>query len=403
MVVPPIGLFLNLTTVPPIPASFVRQCFPTVKWVGVVNGLRDTVPTAIAIASLALKSDHPFPIAHAASRILRQKTVAPGAVLLITDQEKDFIGAGMGHIRTLFVGPFVVGELLPDIWCPTVADLAKWQAGQYLGEKRADGDGNGGTMVSGLTPANYDAQAVLWATGRYIAKDDIRAEVHLLTQRILALKKWKTGSVDPALIQITKDSIRRIEQTQGAFTLITAVPPKPHSSDRMAQLLQSALPHDTRVTPDLIRLAKPKINKQAQLARPARKDNVQGAYVISHGRVSVAGQHVLVLDDVVTTGATLAEIAKVLENQGASVSCLALAVDQKLRTSSRLQLPCTNPNCNGHMVVKMNRTSFEPFFGCTNWMPDGGCRERLTHQAGMIRYRGLQPTPAILDDWDLPF
>jgi ComF family protein len=53
---------------------------------------------------------------------------------------------------------------------------------------------------------------------------------------------------------------------------------------------------------------------QQSLARDARRRNVRGAFSVSG---EMHGRHVAVIDDVMTTGSTLDEIARVLKNAGA--------------------------------------------------------------------------------------
>lgn len=64
---------------------------------------------------------------------------------------------------------------------------------------------------------------------------------------------------------------------------------------------------------------------QTELNREERKNNVAQAFTVSNGN-SVSGKSIILVDDVVTTGATLNECAQALKNAGAlQVSGLTLA------------------------------------------------------------------------------
>jgi ComF family protein len=71
---------------------------------------------------------------------------------------------------------------------------------------------------------------------------------------------------------------------------------------------------------------------QGHLGPRARERNVQGAFAMRPGR-DIAGKRVVVVDDVMTTGATVDECARVLKRAGAvSVGVLTLA--RALRTGA---------------------------------------------------------------------
>ena len=66
-----------------------------------------------------------------------------------------------------------------------------------------------------------------------------------------------------------------------------------------------------------------------------RRANVLGAYRVVHPE-NVRGQHVLLLDDIITTGATISECARMLTMAGATqVTCAALAAAPHDRKNSK--------------------------------------------------------------------
>ncbi len=65
--------------------------------------------------------------------------------------------------------------------------------------------------------------------------------------------------------------------------------------------------------------------KQSALARAARRENVAGAFALD-ADASVAGLRVLLVDDVMTTGATVAAAARALAAAGATVDVAVLAL-----------------------------------------------------------------------------
>lgn len=69
-----------------------------------------------------------------------------------------------------------------------------------------------------------------------------------------------------------------------------------------------------------------------QADRLARIDNLQGAFMLDRNKTRrldslLLNRHILLIDDVLTTGATLCEAARPLLEQGARVSCIAVASD----------------------------------------------------------------------------
>lgn len=121
------------------------------------------------------------------------------------------------------------------------------------------------------------------------------------------------------------------DHLEGDFDLITWTPisrlRRYKRGYDQAQLLAEELARVRKLTcvPVLrkIRNTKPQSSLKGESERRA---NVLGAYRL-HGTVPVAGKRILLVDDVMTTGATLSECARVLLTAGAAeVVCLTLAM-----------------------------------------------------------------------------
>jgi len=82
-----------------------------------------------------------------------------------------------------------------------------------------------------------------------------------------------------------------------------------------------------RIAPHLLLRTRPTI-PQSILSGPARRKNLQGAFAVPDGD-SLRGRHVLLVDDVMTTGSTIGQCTRVLRRAGCrriEVFVLAMAV-----------------------------------------------------------------------------
>lgn len=150
-----------------------------------------------------------------------------------------------------------------------------------------------------------------------MVKDGIRAlKFHRIPSRAAAFA--------PYLVQTAA------EQLGGAFDAVTFVPVSPWRNFSrgfdQAQLLaeEAARLWEVRAEKTLLRVRN--APPQSSLKRPEeRRANVLGAYRPRPG-AAIQGRRFLLIDDVCTTGSTLAECARVLLDAGAaSVVCAALA------------------------------------------------------------------------------
>jgi len=119
-------------------------------------------------------------------------------------------------------------------------------------------------------------------------------------------------------------------QTLGHIDCIVPIPLsekrlRTRGYNQVAEVIKKAiLPHATHIRTDiLIRIRD--TQPQTELKRAARLVNVRDAFGVADG-TEITGKHILIIDDVMTTGATLrAAKAALLPHSPASVTCVALA------------------------------------------------------------------------------
>ncbi|WP_104474189.1 ComF family protein [Microterricola pindariensis] len=70
---------------------------------------------------------------------------------------------------------------------------------------------------------------------------------------------------------------------------------------------------------------------QVGLGRGARRDNLDGALRLRRGTDSLAGRRLLLVDDILTTGATAAEAVRALRAAGGTVCGVAVLAETRLR------------------------------------------------------------------------
>jgi ComF family protein len=123
----------------------------------------------------------------------------------------------------------------------------------------------------------------------------------LLCQAVPTLKEGKWDWIVPVPLHPAKQREREFNQ-----------------AERLARRLSRAT--GIPVNPGLVRRVKP-TQTQTQLNRAERAGNVQGAFA-PRGRLKLHGERIILLDDVLTTGATTSACARVLGKAGAGEVCV---------------------------------------------------------------------------------
>ena len=153
---------------------------------------------------------------------------------------------------------------------------------------------------------------------------------------ILAGKENGLQGADDLLIAAIVHVLSKARLDRGYFTLVP-VPSSKRSQRRrgrsfIVDLTKAISKHTGIAVNDCLQVSR-RVSDQSGLTRIQRSSNMHGAFSVKAG--AILRGDAIVIDDVVTTGATLREAARALNSQGfhafGSVSAVTACVAQPLR------------------------------------------------------------------------
>jgi ComF family protein len=158
-----------------------------------------------------------------------------------------------------------------------------------------------------------------------------RYHTSTIEDAIKALKYERSVPAARLLSEMLTDYLLDLTSEHDAFSDRTLVlVPMPLATKRekergynQIELVLNELSLDLPVRPDLLFRTR-ETPPQTKLPRAERLRNVTGAFTTADD-VSLSDLHIVLVDDVTTTGATLAEAAHILQGNGAEVTALAFA------------------------------------------------------------------------------
>ena len=151
----------------------------------------------------------------------------------------------------------------------------------------------------------------------------------ILKELIHQYKYGRKCSLSPFLSGLMADFIKDNDEVTGGVDIITFIPLQAgRMRERGFNQSKELALHISRdfdiPLSDMLEKAV-STRHQNELARDERLVNVRGAFRLRRG-ADAAGKRILVIDDVMTTGATFSEAGRALKEAGAAeVRCLALA------------------------------------------------------------------------------
>ncbi|MDX1420110.1 MAG: phosphoribosyltransferase family protein [Rubricoccaceae bacterium] len=167
----------------------------------------------------------------------------------------------------------------------------------------------------------FERAAALWV---YDSGGAVQRLQHTLKYRDrptlgLALGRLLAGAVQEAFGAVRYDAVvpiplARVRRLERGY----------NQSETLAEGLAAVWPDEPPVAPGLLVRTRP-TRSQTTLSRARRWDNVDGAFATPDPG-AVRGRHLLVVDDVLTTGATLTAAAQPLLDAGATVDLATFAL-----------------------------------------------------------------------------
>jgi competence protein ComFC len=165
-----------------------------------------------------------------------------------------------------------------------------------------------------LHPWDFEDRAVFW--------DSLHSFSHYDNSMMRMIHQYKNGHSPGLASYFAEHLMKMIENEKMGFDLITSVPPSRKKmrkrgfdpSKVMASLLSSrcGIPYEPLLKESGIH------GEQKTLGADDRYCNAVGRFVFSGGR-NLEGKRIILADDVMTTGATINESARILKKNGAGI------------------------------------------------------------------------------------
>lgn len=237
----------------------------------------------------------------------------------------------------------------------------------------------------------------IFSGGRYFAAGTIQSYYHILSNRILSNKH--DGREYKKFVDIFEVMIKFCG-SKIINPILISVPPKPGNNNRFEKILQK-LCYELNFENGMsyIFCNKDYGNNKIRGTQD-REANLDGCFTIDSE--AFKDRNVIIIDDVLASGATLREITKQLYLKGASsVTGFVMAINQLCTPWQRVRFnPLLCPKCNSEMKLRINSYNLSMFYGCCSYPK---CNYTIDYNEGLSKIKTLNQMKYIdngNDDFD---
>lgn len=235
---------------------------------------------------------------------------------------------------------------------------------------------SGYVLESKLFREGYEIDIL--AGGRYFNTSDRNYILHQLSNRINK-SKYDTSQQDLFLTCYT--SLIRFLIENDADISISRVPSRLGKIDRFENITERIAHHFKVPNISETLVCRTDYPNHKGLSAGLRFQNVEDVFHINGNDSNYRDKHVVIIDDVITTGATAFECAKKYLLAGAKkVSIVVLAVNQFTNYFGNSELICED--CDSKMVMRISKNN-SAFYGCTGYI--NGCKNTYNYITGRIK------------------
>lgn len=219
----------------------------------------------------------------------------------------------------------------------------------------------------------------LYMLGRYFGYAHYMNQLHPYSSAIYLNKKEggrSYGAFNDVFAVIYRNALKRIMENRNVDA-ICSVPPKPQKENRFAEIVHKICEElDVDDISEQLKCIK-EYPPQKNLSQQEREINIKGVFQCT---TDLAGKNIVILDDVVSTGATLRECIRELKKAGAAnIYIVVLAINQikgVYWSSNEAGVKC--PLCSSRMRLLINSRQKSFFYSCAH------CNATIDFAAGRL-------------------